>query len=644
MQDNAQLGPDGRQAEALWRTGPSIRRAVVRQAPLLAIALFLVLAARGRLAAIDWQLVLSTAAGVSWAEWAGAALATMVSFRALGQYDAAVHRCLGTGVGPGQAARSGMAAIAISQMTGLGLVTGTLTRWHLLPGLTIRQAGQVTLAVSLSFLAAWAAVSALAVLMLWPDGAPHQAVLGRAAWATLATTAMGLASACLWPRLRLGARTIALPPVRTMVRMLVLAGVDTGAAALALYIFLPDGVAPGFGGFLPAFLMALGAGLVLGTPGGIGPFELALAGLCPALHLESLAAALLCYRLVYFAAPALLSGVAVLSGRLMPPPAAAGPRPAPPRAPVRAETCLARQGCHEFLTDPASGGHWLAARAGQTLVALFDPAADKAGLPGLMLRLTDRARAEGLAPALYKAGPRTAALARRAGWRLLPLAEEYWLRPADFTLTGPARAPLRRKLRQAEAAGVAVASIAPGALTPAQLQRLAAINQTWATRQGGERGFSMGRFEGGYLQGQRLYLASVAGQVEGFVSFHQIAGEWTLDLIRKTGAAPDGLIQALIVAALADAAAAGVPRLSLAAAPRAGFGLGGRAGALLDRLTGGGAGIRQFKGTFAPHRTRLYLAARSRPGLVLAAAEIARAIRWPGPVGMARGAGDRNGI
>lgn len=144
----------------------------------------------------------------------------------------------------------------------------------------------------------------------------------------------------------------------------------------------------------------------------------------------------------------------------------------------------------------------------------------------------------------------------------------------------------------------------------------------------------MGRFCPDYVLGQRVYLAHVSGRLVGFASFHAGLREWTLDLVRHSDGAPDGTMQALVMAALRDAAALNVPRLSLAAVPEGAF---ADAAACLPRSVvrlsaADGAGLMQFKRGFDPHWHQLYLCAPNRLLAGLAAVEIARAIRHPPPL------------
>ncbi len=641
-------GPDARRPSLTGR---------LRQALPYVMATALVWYLTTHLADLDITAVRAAFASVAPGQWLVAALATAVSFWAVGRYDGVVQRRLGLQVAPAAARRAGIAAIAISQTIGLGLITGALVRWRMLPGLTLWQATRLSLTVALSFLAGWAVVAALVTAVL-----PPLPALRPAGVAVLALTGLGLAF-CLWrpslqgwlinPLNRLLSHptaTLRLPPIATLARILTLAAVDSGAAALAFVVLLPEAANLSPLTVLPAFLLALGAGLISGTPGGVGPFEVTLLLLLPTADPSHLMATVLAYRLVYYAIPAVLAGLLLMAGPARPHPyrsRTAAPQPAltPDTGPTsarlttarpttarlntarRAEFRLAGQSGLTLWSGPDGGNAWLAAETGQSLVSLGDPltGGDDAAMIAALHRA---ARARDLIACHYKCSARVAALARRAGHAVLAIAHEAVLTPADFSLDSPARSALRRKLRKADRAGAHVS--APPAGSPLPLHDLARIADAWATARGGERGFSMGRFDPATLAGQRLYLAWAQGQPVAFLSLHQTSGEWALDLMRHIPAMPDGTMQALLVRAIADAAALGIPRLSLAAVPLAARGRGPAAALcrLLDHCSGA-SGLRQFKSGFAPDWQPLYIAAPTWPGLMIAGLDVARAIAFP---------------
>ena len=135
----------------------------------------------------------------------------------------------------------------------------------------------------------------------------------------------------------------------------------------------------------------------------------------------------------------------------------------------------------------------------------------------------------------------------------------------------------------------------------------------------------MGRFEPGYLEGQRCYLAWVDGTLVGFVSFHETENEWALDLMRSSGDMPDGAMHAVIVNAVQDARTAGVGRLSLAAMPLS------NPPPVLRFLSARreAQGLRRFKLSFAPNTRRLYLAAPGVLTLAVAGIDILARISRP---------------
>jgi phosphatidylglycerol lysyltransferase len=576
----------------------------------LALVLLFLRLLQLRLDSVDIEAVQAAFARVSGWQWLAALALTGLSFHAVGRYDVLIHRHLCSGADPAVAGRAGMAAIALSQTLGLGVVTGGLVRWRLLPRTGLWQASRLSALVALSFLAGWALVTA-GTLLLIPE-APFRPLAALVLAAGFGLMLLSLAA----PPLRLRDQPLRWPNAFTLGGLLALTALDTLAAGGALWLLCPPGEALPLARFLPAFLLALGAGLVSGTPGGVGAFEMTLLALLPEAPEAPLLAAVLAWRGVYYALPALLGAALLARGPGRPAPAC----PPPVAGPPPAEAGLARQGQLALLD---SG--WLAGRTPHLLVGLLDPFAPAGeALP----RLIAEARAEARLPCLYKCGARTAVAARHQGFALLPVAREAWLDPQGFRLDRPALAGLRRKLRKA--AGLRITR--PATLPLAEMQQVA---QSWARARGGERGFSMGRFCPDYVGAQRVYLGWDGARLAGFVTFHEGPGrdgrgEWVLDLMRQAATAPDGTMQALVLQAITDAAAAGVGRLSLAAVPLH-EGPECWPARLAHRLAGVDlSGLERFKAGFAPRWDPLYLAAPSRAALLLAGVEIARAIHRPG--------------
>ena len=595
-----------------------VRKYAPRQGVLLLLATGFVALFYDRLSRLDLSAIWGGFHAVGAMQWVGALLATGCSFWAVGRYDAVVHRILATGTCEKQARRAGIAGIAISQTLGMGVFTGALVRWKMLPDMSLWQATRLSATVALSFLAGWAVVTGVAVALLSPMLSPWLALLPLVSMG-------GLIMASLFvPPLTLFNRRIQWPTLPAILSIIGLSALDTVAAAAALYILLPDGVAISFATLYPAFLLAVGAALVSGTPGGVGPFEVILLALLPDVGAEPVLGAVLAFRAVYYALPALL-GLALLAHGAKPatqtPATLTKPAAIPylnsliANAPF-AEANLLRQGDKMFLSQDDSAAGLIVALTGQTLTALRDPLNPQHTTDALQT-LQRAALAQARIPCLYKCNARTAARARRMGFRVLPIAQEVWLDPRKFTPDTPNHRQLRRKLRKSATAGISV--LRPDILP---LPDMAAISEEWVRKNGGERRFSMGVFNRDFVQSQRVYLAMLNGQLQGFITLNICHTEWSLDLMRQRGAAPDGTMHALLMRATQDAAAANIQRLSLAALPYP------QQNRLLKRILkqGSGNGLRQFKMSFAPNRQTLYIAAPNLTALCLAGFDIARAI------------------
>ncbi len=541
-----------------------------------------------QLAGFDTAAMSVALGAVGWAQWGAAALAVAVSYAAIGQYDVLVGRHLCLGRPAPQMRRAGISALAISQTLGLGLLSGTLVRWRMLPNVSFSDAFRLTLAVSLSFLLAAGLVGALALALL---------ANGGAGMPVIATAAIGVILAlCLWrPQLA----RFRWPNLYALFGMVSLAAIDVAAAGCALWVLLPPGTVSATS-LAPAFLLALGAGLISGSPAGLGPFELVLLGHLPTTPPEVLLAAVMAWRMIYFAAPSLLVLPLLASG------------------PVQRRASTSGQ------TRTAQGHGFPLGRTGHLVAAMGSvPRGQEAAA---IAQLRQIAAEELRAAVLYKAPPRLAAVARAQGLLPLIVAHDAVIRMARFDLTAPACAGLRRKLRKAAKAGV-VASFAPHPDWAA----LAPVATVWARAHGGERGFSMGRFCAADLAGQRVYVATCGAESVAFISLRTGDAGWTLDLMRHTSDAPDGTMHALVLAALTDAHRLGVPEFSLAAVP---VGVTAGANAVMRGVAwaAGGRGLWQFKSAFAPVWQPRYLVAGSRLGLVLAAISLTRAIHRPGPI------------
>lgn len=302
-----------------------------RQPLGLAITLLLfsiaLIACRHLLSELDLYALHDSLLSVPLPALGGALAATAVGFVVLLGYEWSASRYANVQLPTRTLILGGFTAFAIGNAVGLSLLSGGSVRYRLYArhGLGAVEVARMTLFASLSLGCALPPLAALATLSDLPAAsvALHLSIplLASVAVAVLALSVL-LAVGIYRRRLpeqpiphnllvRAGRRTLRLPGLNLTLMQLVITALDVGAAAIVLYLLLPD--APPFGAFLLVYLLALAAGVLSHVPGGVGVFEaILLAAFADQLGAAPLAAALLLYRLIYVVLPLLLACVALL--------------------------------------------------------------------------------------------------------------------------------------------------------------------------------------------------------------------------------------------------------------------------------------------------------------------------------------------
>lgn len=606
---------------------------VLRPGLTLIVVALCLWGSRAHLETLDLALIWQDLRGLSALQWAGGLAATGFAFLAVAGQERVVARAIGLG-GAG-CGRVGAAAAAVSQTVGFGPVVGAIVRRRLRPDLTLAQSFAISAMITLCFLTGLALIAS-AVLALSPG-------FGRVTEGAVTFALLTVVVAMLLHRRPALPFGLMVPTARQAAALLAWIALDLAMLGIAFWLLMPGGDAPGLTALMPVFLVALGIGLISGSPAGAGPFEATLMSQLADMDPNAMAVGIVGFRCVSYALPALCGALwAVLA------PALARRRGQPMAvgavdmaALARAEVQLARAGRLHLMPvrapDQRIAAVWLGQDIGlgpfgRVRFRLGDPVALSApGGPASDAQLTlgdGQGRGPDTAGAmlLYKVGPRLAALARGAGMIALPIAAEAVIQPEDFSTGGSARASLRRKLNHAARAGISTAEICPRG----QRAALEAVHRAWLTKRGRERGFSMGQWNPELVAQQRVFAAHDAdGAMVAFVTFHASRGEWVLDLIRYRPGAADGTLHSLIACAIAAARAAAVPRLSLAAVPRAG-GMGGTA-RVTAHLVRRAAGLIQFKSAFRPRWEARYVVASSPAVLMLGLVAVLAAILRPAP-------------
>ncbi len=163
-----------------------------------------------------------------------------------------------------------------------------------------------------------ASLVGLAAVALFPDALAELSPLSREAtrWTALAlifvTVAPLVLAGARRGSLSFGRFTLRAPSLPVLIGQAIFSLGDICFAALTLYLLLPSGEI-GFLPFLGIFAAATMAGILSHVPGGVGVFEtVVLAALPASVPVETAAAALLLFRLIYFILPFVLA-LAVLA-------------------------------------------------------------------------------------------------------------------------------------------------------------------------------------------------------------------------------------------------------------------------------------------------------------------------------------------
>jgi phosphatidylglycerol lysyltransferase len=213
--------------------------------------------------------------------------------------------------------------------------------------------------------------------------------------------------------------------------------------------------------------------------------------------------------------------------------------------------------------------------------------------------------------AFYEVGTDDLPLYVDLGLSLHKLGEEARVPLAGFSLEGHHRRALRQTYNRAKRAGCAF-EIAPVPAVPPLLDELEAVSKSWlAQKNTGEKRFSLGFFDRGYLAQTPVALVRRAGQIVAFANLWTTAQreELSIDLMRHAATAPSGTMEYLLTELLLWGSAQGYGWFNLGMAPLAGLS-NRRLAPLWNRLGGllfhygehfyGFRGLREFKQKFDP--------------------------------------------
>ncbi|HKK30068.1 MAG TPA: lysylphosphatidylglycerol synthase domain-containing protein [Alphaproteobacteria bacterium] len=120
-----------------------------------------------------------------------------------------------------------------------------------------------------------------------------------------------------WPTIRLRGVELPPPPLRIVLIQLGAAAIEWGLAAGALYFLLPVHGGLDYWHFIGLFVIAYIAGMLSQVPGGLGVFEAVLLLLLPQeITRETIVAAVITYRAIYYLLPLLVAALLMTSAEV----------------------------------------------------------------------------------------------------------------------------------------------------------------------------------------------------------------------------------------------------------------------------------------------------------------------------------------
>jgi phosphatidylglycerol lysyltransferase len=211
-------------------------------------------------------------------------------------------------------------------------------------------------------------------------------------------------------------------------------------------------------------------------------------------------------------------------------------------------------------------------------LCLGDPvAADATAARRVLREFLDLCDVNAWEPAFHQATGPCLALYRAEGLTPLKIGAEAVVRLDAFSLDGKKMKHLRNVRNRMEREGYRIDALDPP-IGPEALAVLRDVSDAWLTLEGRrERGFTLGQFSADYVaRCPVLALRDPEGTIQAFLNLipDGVPGEVTFDLMRHRPTAPNGTMDALMLALFARAKDQGYSRVSLGMVPFADVGAG----------------------------------------------------------------------
>ncbi|WP_082597057.1 bifunctional lysylphosphatidylglycerol flippase/synthetase MprF [Sphingomonas sp. Root241] len=304
----------------------------------------------------------------------------------------------------------------------------------------------------------------------------------------------------------------------------------------------------------------------------------------------------------------------------------------------RADSMLAFTGDKSFLISAAGDAFLMYRVQGRTWITMGDPVGPAAAWPELIWELRRRCDTGRGRLCLYEVSTDMLPLIVELGLQPMKYGEEALVDLTQgYGLQGGPYKSLRHSTNKAIAAGL-VFDVIPADQVLAHAEPLRRVSDAWLARKAGpEKGFSLGRFDMGYLSRFDCAILRLEGEIVAFANIWETPNreEMSIDLMRHLPDTPYGAMDLLLVRLLQLGAARGFLSFNLGMAPLSGL-QGGALAPIWSRLGAavyghgerlyGFSGLRAFKSKFAPRWIPRYVGISPGVSVPTAILDLARIV------------------
>lgn len=211
---------------------------------------------------------------------------------------------------------------------------------------------------------------------------------------------------------------------------------------------------------------------------------------------------------------------------------------------------------------------------GRSRIVMGDPVGDTASADDLLWDFIEQAEDEGFRPAFYQISAAEMPRHVDMGFKLFKLGEAARVPLESFSMEGPQAKKLRQARNRFQRDGFTFV-IWDTETVAKRLEELRAVSDAWlAGHRAREKGFSLGRFDDDYMcRFPCAVVLSGTGAVAAFTNVWETASktELSIDLMRHTNDAPNGVMDYLFTEMLLWGKAQGYRQFDLGMAPLSGF-------------------------------------------------------------------------